>query len=534
MTRKTLLIVVALVAVVGLTFGFATTAFAAPHAADTATYTISASAGPNGTMTPIGDTTVSSGGRVVYTMQPAEGYQVATITVDATQTSKAGFYSFPPVTASHTIAVTFKANPAGWFTVTPYFGDHGQIWMAQQTVQASDTAPAIVACSVTADAGYHVETLLVDGLAVASNTAYTNHTPALWDAVTADLRVGPNLGYANFYNVRAGHRIEATFEADPVAPTDTTAPVSSSDAAATYDVSPATIHLTSGDEAGGSGMAALYYKVDGGATMTVLPAAIHAAAGTPALGLPAAHNPVTPTNCACHASIVPAVHSGGAAPASCGCHALSKPTAAVEMPSTHSGRTGNCTTCHPASGVIMPVSHYGQTAGYPGAGACEACHTFHAAVPTDPNLHATVSVSGDGPHSIEFWGKDVAGNVETPHKTASFTISTAVVPVATSITIKAAASVTTIGKTVTLSGLCTPTPDMVGKNIVVMVKKPGKTYWTYSSNRTVYSASGVAAWLYKYNFKRGLAKGTYQFKAVVEASTEYVRSESTIAKILVR
>jgi hypothetical protein len=88
--------------------------------------------------------------------------------------------------------------------------------------------------------------------------------------------------------------------------------------------------------------------------------------------------------------------------------------------------------------------------------------------------------------------------------------------VATSITIRTAATSASIGKTVSLSGTVTPV-GMVGRNICVYVKKPGRAYWTYSSNRTAYALGGGAAWLYKYYFKRGMAKGYYAFKAVAPA-----------------
>lgn len=86
----------------------------------------------------------------------------------------------------------------------------------------------------------------------------------------------------------------------------------------------------------------------------------------------------------------------------------------------------------------------------------------------------------------------------------------------TSITIKSAATVTTIGKTVALSGAVTPT-GMIGANIVVYVMKPDRPYWSYSSNRTVYGLGGSPAWLYKYYFKPGMARGYYRFKAVAPA-----------------
>ncbi|MCL2503952.1 MAG: cell wall-binding repeat-containing protein [Coriobacteriia bacterium] len=53
---------------------------------------------------------------------------------------------------------------------------------------------------------------------------------------------------------------------------DIAAPTSRSDAVATYISVPATITITATAEAGGSGVAALYYRIDGGTTQTVIPA----------------------------------------------------------------------------------------------------------------------------------------------------------------------------------------------------------------------------------------------------------------------
>ena len=168
-----------------------------------ATYTITATAGDHGAISPSGGVEVEGGGSVIFTMQPAEGYQVATVTVDGVSlpptstagsfTKTTGWYTFMNVVMAHTIDVQFKLCPVGWFTCTPYSGPHGYIWMAQQTVQATSTIPgAIIACSIIPDAGYHVQTLVVDGAQV---------TPATWYI---------------FYNVRAGHTIAATFAANPL------------------------------------------------------------------------------------------------------------------------------------------------------------------------------------------------------------------------------------------------------------------------------------------------------------------------------
>ena len=76
---------------------------------------------------------------------------------------------------------------------------------------------------------------------------------------------------------------------------------------------------------------------------------------------------------------------------------------------------------------------------------------------------------------------------------------------------------------------------MIGKNIVVYVKKPGRTFYSYSSNRTTYLLNGKAAWQYKYTFVRGMAKGVYTYKAVAPAWPGFLTSTSpTTVSISVR
>jgi hypothetical protein len=524
------------------------------------------------------------------------------------------------------------------------------------------------------------------------DATYYNLDGAGWDVGTSITANTLGAHSLSFYSVDIERNKEATKTvsftvlAGP-APTDTVAPVSTSNAVATYLTSPATIRLSSVDNEGGTGMAALRYRVDGGAIVEVNPSTIHAAVGTPELGIPADHSPAAPTTCACHATLIPATHSAGASPATCACHVIEKPTAPVDVPNSHAARTeGNCKGCHPAAGVIMPSSssnpsHYGQTAGYVGGGECKACHTFNVLPPITPpppagSLNATVVVSGLGAHTIEFWGEDVAGNVETPHKTASFTIapvedhtitasagtggviapsgaqtvedgsnltftitansgfhvadvlvdgvsvgavaaygftnitadhtisatfapntftitktagaggsiggattvnqgSDAVYTItpdsgfrvadvlvdgvsvgavssytfssvvanhtisatfaanSTSITIRTSGTLATIGNTRTLSGAVTPV-GMIGHNIVAMVKKPGRTFYSYSSNRTVYDLGGAGAWLYKYKFIAGMTKGLYVFRADVPAASGFLASSSGTVTIRLR
>jgi hypothetical protein len=329
---------------------------------------------------------------------------------------------------------------------------------------------------------------------------------------------------------------------------DTTAPSTTSNAAASYPTSPATIHLVATDAAGGTGIANISYKIDGATTVVVTPpSGVKAAApGFPNLGFPVGHvGGASPANCACHPGIVYAGHGGGAAPASCGCHSLASPATAIVLPSTHTARLTGCKACHPSSApVIMPTTtdnphHYGQSVGFPGGGDCEDCHTFtvtsdDTGTPAPVMTFATdVVVAGIGTHTLEFWATDVAGNIETPHHTVTFEIEEVTGPDATSITIARSASSVRRGSSFILSGLVTP-PELVGHNIQVMVKKPNKAYYSYSSLRTCYLNAGVPSWFYRYNAIRSLVPGTYRFFAFVPASTDFLTSTSPVITVVIR
>jgi hypothetical protein len=106
--------------------------------------------------------------------------------------------------------------------------------------------------------------------------------------------------------------------------------------------------------------------------------------------------------------------------------------------------------------------------------------------------------------------------------------------IASSISISTNRTSATIGSTAYLSGFVTPSPAIIGRNMHVDVKKPGRSYWTYSSARTIYAnGSGNAAWMYKYLFKTGMTKGIYYFRAVYDAGT-YDPSQSGIVSVSLR
>ncbi len=104
--------------------GTATTCSVTVNAAKTATatftikqFTITASAGANGSISPSGSVPVNYGTNRTFTITPNANYRVADVRVDNVSMGAITTYTFSNVTANHTIAATFTANTTA-LTVT--------------------------------------------------------------------------------------------------------------------------------------------------------------------------------------------------------------------------------------------------------------------------------------------------------------------------------------------------------------------------------------------------------------------------------
>jgi len=73
-------------------------------------WTITASAGTGGSITPSGPVTVPAGGSQAFSIAPATGYHVLSLTVDGGPVTPDTTYSFTNVTADHSIAAAFSAD----------------------------------------------------------------------------------------------------------------------------------------------------------------------------------------------------------------------------------------------------------------------------------------------------------------------------------------------------------------------------------------------------------------------------------------
>ena len=74
------------------------------------TYTITASSGANGSITPSGDVIVEEGEDQTFLIQAASGYEIEDVLVDGVSVGAVSSYTFQNVTAAHTISATFKKS----------------------------------------------------------------------------------------------------------------------------------------------------------------------------------------------------------------------------------------------------------------------------------------------------------------------------------------------------------------------------------------------------------------------------------------
>ena len=150
------------------------------------TYTITPTAGSNGSISPSGAVKVNSGASQTFTFTPATGYQVSSVTVDGTAVTTASSYSFSNVTANHTIGVSFSPST---FTLTPSAGSNGTISPSGAVTVNSGGSQTFTFTPAT---GYQVSSVLVDGTAVTTASSYS------FSNVTANHTIGVSFSPSTF------------------------------------------------------------------------------------------------------------------------------------------------------------------------------------------------------------------------------------------------------------------------------------------------------------------------------------------------
>ncbi|MEE1367704.1 MAG: S8 family serine peptidase [Evtepia sp.] len=125
------------------------------------TYTITASAGQGGSITPSGNVSVAENGNQKFTITPSEGYEIADVEVDGQSVGKVETYTIGDVNENHTIAATFTekavtlpdsihedfnagALPKGWTVEGPSAKYNYETW---KVAHYTDFRSAAAVCS---------------------------------------------------------------------------------------------------------------------------------------------------------------------------------------------------------------------------------------------------------------------------------------------------------------------------------------------------------------------------------------------------
>jgi len=154
-----------------------------------AEYTITATSGSGGSITPSGSITVFEGDDQTFNITAETGYAIDDVLVDGSSVGAVNSYTFNDVNDDHTISASFVSIPT--YTITATAGSGGSISPAG-SVSVSEGDDQTF--TISPDSGYDIDDVLVDNISVGAVNSYT------------------------FSNVAENHSIEAFFISAPVDP----------------------------------------------------------------------------------------------------------------------------------------------------------------------------------------------------------------------------------------------------------------------------------------------------------------------------
>src|SRR5205814_4694734 len=133
-------------------------------------------AGPNGSISDPGQTTLNCGDNKTYTITADPCYHIVDVIVDAVSRGAVGTYTFSNVQTDHTISASFAINT---YTIDASSGPNGSISdPGQTTLNCGDNKTY----TLTPDPNYHVADITVDAVSRGAAASYTfsnvqaNHT----------------------------------------------------------------------------------------------------------------------------------------------------------------------------------------------------------------------------------------------------------------------------------------------------------------------------------------------------------------------
>lgn len=142
------------------------------------TFTITATAGAKGTVTPAGVTTKDYGTEQEYIITPSTGYHIASVLADGVSAGAVAKYTFSNITANHTISASFAIDT---YTVTATVST-GSVTGALDPTSKSVSYGGTATFTVSPNTGYRIDSVSGCG-GTLSGTTYTT------GAITADCTV---------------------------------------------------------------------------------------------------------------------------------------------------------------------------------------------------------------------------------------------------------------------------------------------------------------------------------------------------------
>ncbi len=153
-------------------------------------HAILATAGPNGSITPVGSIIVPQGADQSFTIAPSACFHIEDVAVDGSSVGPVPAYTFSNVTANHTISATFAPTT---YTITASAGVGGAISPAGATGVACGVQQTF---TITADTCYAIADVVVDGGSLGPVTSHSfsdiaaDHTISASFAAVGSVSVG--------------------------------------------------------------------------------------------------------------------------------------------------------------------------------------------------------------------------------------------------------------------------------------------------------------------------------------------------------
>jgi len=144
-------------------------------------YTITASSGTGGSVTPVGTSTYNYGSNITYSITPSTGYRIADVRIDNVSAGAISTYTFSNLTSNHTISASFAIIT---FSLSASAGNGGSISPQGVTTANYGTNQKY---TISPSTGYYIYDVSIDNVSV-----------------------GPVKEY-NFTNITGNHSISASF-----------------------------------------------------------------------------------------------------------------------------------------------------------------------------------------------------------------------------------------------------------------------------------------------------------------------------------